>query len=466
MLNTEQKALNINLNSDIYGTFAEIGAGQEVARYFFKVGGAAGTIAKTMSAYDMAVSDSIYGRGKSGRYVCEDRLEKMLNREFSLLEERLRETRPSAQFFAFANTVAASSFKTKSPGHGWMGVRFQSAPDKPPSDVILHVRLLDNQNYLQQEALGIIGVDLLYACFHYLDNSDQFISSLMADLSVNRIEIDMINVKGPAFIKKDPRLLNLELIKNGFSQAVIFDEKGQVMQPSDALYKSYPLVLRGSFRPPTHVNFDMIKSGLNAFKKDVPKDQIDNLLVLPEISMSKLLEPGELDNEDFLARVDLLSALGHKVMISNKKSFHDLNTYLMELTSGDIGFVVGIYNLEALFNEENYKDDKYGALKLIGTLFSKQTKLYVYPAEKNGKGIVHSADTRISKSLILLRELLIEGKKIVDLKSYHPDHFNIWSRDVVKMIENGEDSWQDMVPQLVADTVINRNLFGHKKLSN
>ena len=176
MINTEQKALSINLNNDIYGTFAEIGAGQEVARYFFKVGGAAGTVAKTMSAYDMAVSDSIYGRGESGRYVCEERLQRMLNREFSLLENRLRQDRPSTQFFAFANTVAASSFKTKSTGHGWLGVRFQSKPNEPPSDVILHVQLLDNQNYLQQEALGIIGVDLVYACFHYIDESEKFIS--------------------------------------------------------------------------------------------------------------------------------------------------------------------------------------------------------------------------------------------------------------------------------------------------
>ena len=462
MINTEQKALSINLNNDIYGTFAEIGAGQEVARYFFKVGGAAGTVAKTMSAYDMAVSDSIYGRGESGRYVCEERLQRMLNREFSLLENRLRQDRPSAQFFAFANTVAASSFKTKSTGHGWLGVRFQSKPNEPPSDVILHVQLLDNQNYLQQEALGIIGVDLVYACFHYIDESEKFISSLMADLSLNRIEIDIIKVKGPAFAKKDPRLLNLELIKYNFSQAIIFDESGKILQPSDALYKSHPLILRGSFRPPTHVNFDMIKSGLDAFKKDIPKDQLDNLLVLPEISMSKLLEPGGLENEDFLARVDLLSALGHKVMISNKNSFHDLNSYLMKFTSGNIGFVVGIYNLEALFDEENYKEDKYGALKLIGTLFSRQTKIYVYPAEKKGKGIFHSADANISNSLILLRQLLIEEKRIIDLTNYHPDHFNIWSRDVIKMIEDGNNNWQDMVPQLVADTVIEKNLFGHK----
>lgn len=459
-----QKALEINLNSAIYGTFAEIGAGQEVARHFFQAGGAAGTIAKSISAYDMTMSDVIYGKEDSGRYVCEDRLHKMLNREFDQLIERLGSVRPKeTTFFAFADTVAAKSFKGTNDCHGWMGVRFQHRPGAKASEAIIHVRMLDAENVQQQEALGMIGVNLMYAVYQYADDREQFVASLMDGLTSARMQIDMIRVKGPAFKDADSRLFCLELIKKHFCDAVIFDSNGETVQPSDVLYKKNVLVVRGGYRPPTLLSLDMLESGLRKFKSTLPANEHENILVMPEISVSLLLERGQVDHEDFLARVDLLAALGHKVLISNFENFAVLNQHLSKLSRKSLAFVLGVYNLEDILNVHNYQDHKNGLMTTIGLLTEPGTKLFIYPAsDEKTKEMKRLENLSIPDEVTFLVLHLTENGTIQDIEDYNPEVIHIWSRTVLRMIQNGEEGWEKMVPKSVAKAVKSHCLFGAK----
>ncbi|GAB4413981.1 MAG: hypothetical protein OHK0056_20390 [Bacteriovoracaceae bacterium] len=460
-MDPNQKALEINLNSKIYGTFAEIGAGQEVARFFFRAGGAAGTVAKTMSAYDMIFSDSIYG--KSSRYVSDERLMTMLKYEMDLLQERLGPKRGNeTQFFAFADTVAAKSFKGSGDCHGWLGVRFQHEVKAAPSEVIIHIRMLDKINLQQQEALGIVGVNLLYACFYYSNNREKFIVSLMDHLGVDRIEIDMITVHGPAFANVDSRLWSLELVKRDFSRAVLFNEKGEVINVKDELYRKHILTCRGSYRPPTLVNIDMLKKGADAFKQDL-KCKDEELIVLPEISMNKLRERGgDVDSEDFLARVDLLKEINYPVLISNYQNYSDLSQFLSSNTKMYIGFVFGYYNLIEIFDEGRYANHASGLLGGIGELMGQRGKFYCYPGhDDEKKSILMLKDAPVTKEVRPLIDFLISRNLLSDLKNYNKDVFHIWSRTVLKMIQNGETGWEEMVPPGIAKLVKERCLFGY-----
>src|SRR3984893_14645576 len=264
-LSTHQKALRVNLDPERYGTFAEIGAGQEVARWFFQVGAAAGTISKTMSAYDMAVSDAIYGRSK--RYVSRERLQSMLDHEHSLNLERLRLARgDSTAFFAFADTVAARNYQGTNECHGWMGVKYQAHPRDDDSQVLIHVRMLDHENELQQETLGIVGVNLLYAAFFLHHKPELMLESLLDGLTTAPIAIDMIEFSGIEFRHVDNRVMSLKLVQLGLSGAAMFGPSGEVLQPSEVLRKRPVLVERVSFRPVTKVNIDMIRSARERFE--------------------------------------------------------------------------------------------------------------------------------------------------------------------------------------------------------
>ncbi|HKB92452.1 MAG TPA: TonB-dependent receptor, partial [Opitutaceae bacterium] len=290
LLTANRKALTINLDEPRYGTFAEIGAGQEVARVFFQAGGASGTIAKTMSAYDMTFSDAIYG--KAPRYVSQERLEHMLDHEYKLLLERLDQARGErTTFFVFANTVATKSFKGNNDAHGWMGVRFQINPREEPNDIFLHLRMWDKDNLMQQQALGIAGVNLLYGAFYYRDDPKRLIQSLVDNVGADRIEIDMLKFKGPAFKQIDNRLLSLQLVQHGLTNAVMFGPNGDVLQPSEVLYKKAILVERGSFRPVTHVNVDMLNCACAQFVQE-PLVKGKDVIVLMEITMNNLLASG------------------------------------------------------------------------------------------------------------------------------------------------------------------------------
>ncbi len=463
-LGHRQKALEINLNSEIYGTFAEIGAGQEVARHFFRAGGAAGTIAKSISAYDMTMSDAIYGKETSGRYVCEHRLQTMLDTEYDILVERLSQTRSAnTSFFAFADTVAAKSFKGTGENHGWIGIKFQHKPKAKPSQVIVHVQMHDAENIQQQEALGMIGVNLIYGAYFESLDREKFVQGLMDGLTTSRIQIDMIRVSGEAFKGIDSRLLCLELVKRKLCHAVLFESNGDVLQASDELYKKNVLVLRGGYRPPTNLSLDMLEKGLAKFQTSLISEEKNNVIVLPEISMSQLIDRGTVDNEDFLARVDLLGALGQKVLISNSDNYSDLNQFISKYSKKKIGFVVASYNLEEILNSQKYQGSKLGILGNLGTLFEPNTKLYVYPGTDDNTFEPKKIESiNISDDLLFLLVYLKENNLIEDIEDFNPEVISIWSRKVLKMIQDGVPGWEQMVPKSVAKTVKTKCLFGAK----
>ena len=462
-LGQRQKALEINLNPNIYGTFAEIGAGQEVARHFFRAGGAAGTIAKSISAYDMTMSDAVYGKEVSGRYVCEDRLKKMLDTEFDILITRLTEIRhKDTTFFAYADTVSAKSYKGTGENHGWIGIKFQHRPGAKPSQVIIHMSMLDAENIQQQEAIGLLGVNLVYAVYHDVLDRVNFVSGLMDGLTTSRMQIDMIRVSGDAFKDVDSRLLCLELVKMKLCEAVIFDVDGEVLQASDVLYKKNVLVARGGYRPPTNLSLDMLESGLRKFKNSLVPEEKDNIIVIPEISMSQLLDRGTVDSEDFLARVDLLSALGQKVLISNSDSYSDLNMFFTKYAKKNIAFVMASYNFQEILASK-YKTSKFGLLGSLGTLLEPNTKLYIYPACDDATNEIKTIESMsVSAELKFLLKYLVDNKFIENITDFNPDVVSIWSRKILNMIQQGTEGWEKFVPPSVAKTVKTKCLFGAK----
>jgi len=483
LLTTNRKALTVNLDEAKYGTFAEIGAGQEVARYFFQAGDADDTVAKSLSAYDMKFSDAFYG--KAARYVSRERLELMLNREYDLLIQRLEATRGDRScFFVFADTVAAKSFKGNNECHGWMGMRFQAQPKTPPSDVILHVRMSDKENLLQQQALGIIGVNLVYSAFYYINDQDRFIRSLADNLTSGRIEVDMINFSGPLFANVDNRIMSLKLVEYELTNAVMFSPKGEVVQPSEILYKKAVVVERGSFRPVTLVNLDMMRCALAQFQSEPVPEKVD-IVVLMEITMHNLLATGNIDYQDFLARIDTLAAVGNHVFVSNYLEFYRLIAYFRRYTKHMVGFVMGINNLLEVFNERYYENLEGGILESIGRLFNNLVKLYIYPMRINaydrycmqnpsdsptaalGKSEhplaidvwINAINLQVQLHLRNLYAHLLENGYLVPLVGNDPSVMDIFSRDVLAKIQRGESGWDTMVPGKVAAIIKERGLF-------
>ncbi len=460
-LGTKQKALRLNLDKQIYGSFAEIGAGQETAAQFFKAGGASGTIAKTMSAYDMKFSDAIYGPEESGRYVVESRLSKMLHHEYCLLEERLAEQRgANTLFFAFANTVVALNYKKTNEGHGWLGMRFQLNPCSPPNDVIIHVKMLDNDSILQQQTIGIIGVNLAYGCFFYHQSPETLLLSLMDDLSPDRIQIDMIRFSGPDFQHVDNRLMSLYLVKNNFTEVAMFGPDGGVLQPSEALYKKNILLLRGRLRPITNVHVDMLRNGLKQFKAEDDVDE-SKVVMMAELTLQNLREAGqEIDEKDFLDRVDILSSMGETVLISNYQEYHRLVAYLSKLTRLKIGLILGVPNLHYIFDEQYYHNLPGGILESFSTLFSRNVKLFVYPTlDKNGK-ICSCKNFKIEHNLMPLYYYLLQNDKIEDIRDYNETNLHINTDHVLELIKRGEPAWESQVPPEVVKMIKDNCLFG------
>src|ERR1700691_6261980 len=416
-LSTHDKALRINLDPIRYGTFAEIGAGQEVARWFFRVGAAAGSISKSISAYDMAVSDAIYGRCK--RYVSRERLQNMLDYEHSLNLERLRASRgDTTAFFAFADTVAARNFQGTNECHGWMGVKYQAHPRDQDSQIIIHVRMLDHENALQQEALGIVGVNLLYGAFFLHHKPELLVESLLDNLSTERIEIDMIEFSGIEFRHVDNRVMSLKLVQLGLSGAAMFGPSGEVLQASEVLRKRPVLVERGSFRPVTKVNIDMIKSAHERFAAE-PEVKGDKVLELMEITMKNLLATGKIDLTDFLARADVLAAAGKTVLISDYFEYYRLAPYLTRYTSQPIAVTMGLASLQDLFKEEYYSGLEGGILEAFGRLFTKDLRIYVYPLRDPATGQLSTVENmRMPGDLHNLYLHLVERGRIRQLDNY------------------------------------------------
>ncbi|MGK0137052.1 MAG: hypothetical protein ACI9DJ_000496 [Algoriphagus sp.] len=464
-LNTKDKALKINLDKRIYGSFAEIGAGQEVAAQFFKSGGASGTIAKTMSAYDMTFSDAIYGEVKSKRYVSEERLMSMLDHEYGLLKERLHLKRGEAtQFFSFSNTVVALNYHRNNTAHGWVGCRFQTQPGGPYNDVVIHITMHDNDNLLQQQALGIIGVNLIFGCTYYYENPEVLLISLMENLNTERIQIDMIRFEGSDFKGVDSRLMSLHLVKHGFSDVALFGPDGKNLQPAESLYKKNIVVLRGRFCPVINVHLDMLENGVKQYLRDPEVDEA-NMLVVSELTLQSLAEGkdgkllDELDEKDFLDRVDILCSLGQTVMITNYHEYYKLVSYLSKITQHKIGLIIGYPNLEYIFQGEHYTDLPGGILESFATLFSRKVKLYVYPTRRD-KNILNCMKFNPSMQLMDLYRYLIANHKIEDINHYNPKNLDVQTDNMLDLIRKGEEGWEENVPPEVVEMIKTRCLFG------
>ena len=445
-IDIHQKALSLNLNKGQYGTIAEIGAGQETARWFFRVGGAAGTIAKAISAYDMQFSDSIYG--ESPRYVSRDRLNSMLDLEYRLVVERLGEKRgPESTFFAFANTVASRSFSRDVDGQGWLGIKFQSSPCSEPSQIDLHVHLQGKEVVQDQETIGILGVNLIYAALNYHQNPELLLQSLMGDLSYDLLEIDMIDFSGPAFEKIDNRLMALRLVELGMTHGAMFNAKGEIVHPADILYKKAVLIERSRFNPPTLLNMNMLDCAQKLFEEE-HDIQSNDLIVISEMTIHNLKtteDEKDINAKDFLQRADILCALGKNVLISNMGEYYRLADYLFRCTQKPMAIALGIPTLQAIFNEKYYENLPGGILESFGRLFKYDLRLYVSP----------SMETHLKH----LYQYLLENKFITPLNTINKEFLSIYSHDVLANIKAGKKDWETQVPSKVRDVIKNNNLF-------
>jgi hypothetical protein len=459
-LGTDKKAFQINLDAKKYGTFAEIGAGQEVARRFFHVGGAAGTVAKTMSAYDMTFSDAIYGSAQ--RYVSRGRLQTMLEHEYNLLIERLDQKLGGVRtFFVFADTVAARSFKQHNESHGWLGVRFQNDPRGEPSQIVIHVRMLDEANVDQQEALGIIGVNLLFGAFYH-QQPEKLIASLHENLAPNRMQVDLIKFSGPAYATVDNRLMSLQLVSQGLTDAVIFTADGEMVQAADILHKKSILVERGSFRPVTYATNDMLNGARTAFLKQSGSADAD-MVVLMEMTLENLLTEGQLNHADFLARVDILGALGRTVIISKFGEYFRLASYLSRYTSRMIGLVMGVPSLLEIFDEKYYLNLEGGILEALGRMFKSGLKLYVYPMIGEETGELLTARTlEVAPNLRSLYRYLIENEFIQEITDYNAAYLRIHPPETLARLQSGDPAWEATVPPEVTRIIKERQFFGYR----
>jgi hypothetical protein len=458
-MTTHDKALRINLDGARYGTFAEIGAGQEVGRWFFLVGGAAGTVAKTMSAYDMTVSDAVYGPAQ--RYVSRQRLQAMLDHEWELLLQRLESDRgATTQFFVFADTVAARSYSRKEEGHGWLGVRFQAAPGQAPSEIIVHARLWDLENVRQQEALGILGVNLLHAAFYDHERPEVLIGALMDGLTRDRMEVDMIKCSGPAFACVDNRVMSLQLVQQRLTNAVLFSPAGEVLEPAELLYRAPVLVERGSFRPVTIVTQDMLVRAREQMSRE-PDMAGRRPVVLMEMTLRHLQSLGEqVVHSDFLARVDVLHALGWTVMVTNYSRFHSVTTYLRRYTQERVGLVMGVPTLAQLLDLRHYTDLGGGVLEAFGRLFTGPVKLYVYPWRNQDTGEFVRAETfMVADRLRHLYAYLLQNKFVESLEAPSDANLSVMPGQVYALIRAGDPAWERLVPPEVVGVIKEKLLF-------
>lgn len=460
---TSNKALRINLDENKYGTIAEIGAGQEVARHFFLAGAAAGTVAKTISAYDMQFSDAIYGVQEGGRYVSRSRVNAMLDKEFKLVVDRVSETRSRAsRFFAYAATVSAKSFNRDNECHAWCGVRIQTYPGAEPSDIIAHVRMKERTAEQQQNTLGIVGVNLIYAAYYYFENARKIIDSLTDGLSADRIEIDLIEFKGPYFEDTDNRALNLHLIRSWKTRAIMFKPDGTVAVPANMLYKKNVLTIRGSFKPATKLNVDMIEQGFTAFK-ETEGVSVDNSIVLAEISLNDSKGNDALaTEEDLLDRIGLLNSLGYSVMISDYTRYFSLRAYFRQFTSLHIGIVLGMINVRQIFDTDSYVGVEGGILEGFGKLFQDNTKFYVYPELDEDGELSSFTNLKVPDHLRFLYRHLLEMQFVFGINCSDKHLLEIYSRDILAALPRGRGEWEESLPLPVAEQIIEKGLFGFK----
>lgn len=464
---TSQKALRLNLDDKKYGTIVEIGAGQEVARQFFLAGAAAGTIAKTMSAYDMKFSDAIYGVQSDGRYVSKARVKAMMEQELNLVLERVSDVRSkSSRYFAYAATVAAKSFNRQNECHAWCGIRVQMYPGAEPSNIKVHVRMHDDNAEAQQQALGILGVNLIYAAYYYFENPKMIIDSLTDSIKPGRIEIDSIEFIGPYFEDLDNRAINLHLIRSWKTRAIMFRPDGSICVPAEMLYKKNVITIRGSFRPVTNLNLDMIEQGKKAFFEQQGVNE-KNTIAIAEISLNDAKgNDNHVPEEDLVQRVQLLNALGYNVMISDYTRYFSLRAYFRQYTKMEIGIVVGMINLKQIFDEDSYRGVEGGILEGFGKLFADNTRMFIYPEMTTEDELRDFSNLKVPEHLRFLYRHLLENDFLTGIDTSNTELFSIFSRDVLKQLKTGRGDWENMVPKLVAEQIIEHGLFGYPQSRN
>ncbi len=457
---TQQKALALNRDPNPYGTFAEIGGGQEVARWFFYVGGAANTVAKTISAYDMTVSDAVYGPAE--QYVSRQRLEAMLDHEYGQLLERLGAKRGhTTTFFVFADTVATRGSRHSEQGGGWTGIRFQASSGEEPSEIILHVHLFDFTSARQQETLGVLGVNLIYAAFYRRQELTALIGSLMDDLSRERAEIDMIKLSGPVFAEVDNRLMSLQLVEHNLTDAAMFTASGEVVQPSEVLHKRPILVERGNFRPITKLTLDLLERAREQFIEE-PGVRGQQPVAIAEMTLRSLIPGPDVGHSDFLARADILGALGFDVLISRFEPYYRLADYLVSYTDHMIGIAVGLPSVKEIVDEKYYPDLPGGVLESAGRLFKRKVRVYVYPGRDPRLGRVYTVESApLPSPWQHLRTLLLETRRLEPIRNYNESYLAIFPQDGLAKIARNDSSWEGMVPPTVAEIIKEKRLFGY-----
>ncbi len=462
---TNGKALKTNLDTTIYGTFAEIGAGQEVARHFFQAGRASQTIAKTISAYDMIYSDEIYGKEKNGRYVCESRLTKMLEKEYSLLIRRLGEHRgDKTTFFAYANTVATGSAETPKT-HGWMGVRFQTKPLGEFNDIILHVRMTDRLRLQQQEALGMLGVNLVYSAFYHSKDETEFVDYLVDGLKKGQIVLDVIKFVGPDLKHFNNKKMNLELVKKGLAEAVLFGPQDEVttddvLNISDTVWGKGLLIQRGFYRPITQTHLEVMSKGFEQLKLEIKAQKLKSGDVIP---IMEITSEFDIDIEDFWHRVHVITSLGYYVLISNFKFFYEMKRFFRNYTQAPLVMVMSARHLQELFDITRYKQLEGHIFEALGKLLDAQTKLYIYP-HKTPELCLTTKSFFPDKSVIHLYKHFIENAQILDISGCDETENYFHSSDVKKLIEGKEKGWEKYVPPLVAEYLKKHKLWGYSKV--
>ena len=380
-LDTHHKALTLNLDSSKFGSFAEIGAGQEVARWFLVAGAASGTVAKTISAYDKEVSDDLYGSGS--RYVSKQRLEAMLESEWSQLLTQLGKTRgPNTRFFSFVDTISARNFAGTNEPHGWVGLRFQLEPGGPPNDILLHINMVDPANVPEQEAIGILGVNLIYSAFYELKSKESFLEGVAEGVVRERIEIDYIDVRGPAFETWDRRSLLVYLASAGFAEAVFFPSKGPEVPPTEVLYKKAVVLAPGYFG---HVDADhrqvharLLASGVQQLQNELGETHAvpAGFFCLTASSIMPNEPPPQIP--DLMRRIDALLAAGGDVLLFRQAELYQMTPLVNRYTKAPVRFVSGLSQVIRTF-EDLYGHLEGSRLEALGRLFAQNVRIYAYP---------------------------------------------------------------------------------------
>ncbi|HRZ97653.1 MAG TPA: hypothetical protein P5084_08855 [Paludibacter sp.] len=460
ILSTKEKAVRININSAYYGTIAEIGGGQETARHLFQAGGASNTIAKSISAYDKSFSDHFYNDGAPARYVAEDRLRKMVDYEYDELIKIL-DKKNSKKFFAFANTVETLNFAKTNQGNGWLGIAVEGSDRYHPNKFFIHVILHENDTLLQQYTLGALGINVVYGGLFEGDDPRKVLLSLLDNLNTERVEIDYVYVEGPDMNWCDNRLLNLLLVRNNMTPAIMFDQSGQIQQPGDMLYKKNVLIMRGYFRPISNLGLEFIEDSLSIFKRDEDYKP-DNTIAFCEISLKYFIHDEKLDEKDFLNRVEILNMVGQNVMVSNFYRYFKLVDYFAQFKMIKLRVVVGLPTFDKILDGSQYTDLRGGLLEAMGALFQENVKMYLYPyTDINSGEVIYPEDSHFSNENKLLWQYLKETKKIIVLKGIPSNHLEITSADITKLIENGDEKLKDYLPQNVFRHIRENKLFGY-----